>query len=400
MFDVAIIGGGIVGLATALAVTDRQRGASVVVLEKEHGLAHHQTGNNSGVLHSGIYYAPGSLKAQYCRDGRAGLVRFCEEHAIAHEITGKVIVATDAEEIPRLDTLHERALAHGLTVERLGPDGVRQHEPNVSAIAGLYLPATGIADYSAVVATFANLVSARGGEVRLRTRVTGLQRSSGYVTVATSAGAVTARHVVNCAGLHSDRVARLAGNDPGARIVPFRGEYFELTPEARHLVKGLIYPVPNPEFPFLGVHFTRMVDGSVHAGPNAVLALKREGYRKRDISLRDTFETITYPGFLRLARRNFGDGMQEVARSFSKRLFLRSLQRLIPAVALDDLVPTHAGVRAQALTPSGGLVDDFLIVNGERMTHVCNAPSPAATASLEIGRAIAAELPARVTLDG
>jgi (S)-2-hydroxyglutarate dehydrogenase len=392
MFDVAVIGGGIVGVATALAVTERFPGSSVVVIEKERELAFHQTGNNSGVLHSGIYYKPGSLKATYCRDGNAALVRFCDEHDIAYQICGKIIVATDPAELPRLDALAERATAHGLTWERLGPDGLKDHEPNVAGIGGLYLPSTGITDYRAIVRTYARLVEKRGGTIRLGTKVTGLRRDGDAHVIETTGGELRATALVNCAGLHSDRIAKLAGEDTDAKIVPFRGEYYELAPDARHLVKGLIYPVPDPDFPFLGVHFTKMIDGSVHAGPNAVLALKREGYRKRDINLRDTAETLVYPGFLRLARKHFGNGMQEMARSFSKRLFLKSLQRLVPDVALDDLVPAHAGVRAQALTPAGALVDDFSIIEGDRSLHVCNAPSPAATSSLEIGRAIAAKV--------
>jgi (S)-2-hydroxyglutarate dehydrogenase len=392
MHDVAVIGGGIVGLATALAVTERFPGAGVVVIEKEPELAFHQTGNNSGVLHSGIYYKPGSLKATYCREGNAALQRFCDEHGLAYDICGKIIVATDPAELPRLDALAERAAAHSLECHRLGPEGLREHEPHVAGIAGLFLPSTGITDFKAIVRTYAEIVASRGGAIRLGTRVTAIRREPDGYVIATTAGEVRARSLVNCAGLHSDRVAKLAGEELEAKIVPFRGEYYELAPQSRGLVKGLIYPVPDPEFPFLGVHFTKMIDGSVHAGPNAVLALKREGYRKRDISVRDTFDTLTYRGFHRLARKHFGSGMQEVARSFSKRLFLKSLQRLIPDVGLADLVPTHAGVRAQALTTAGGLVDDFLIVERDRALHVCNAPSPAATSSLEIGRAIAAKV--------
>jgi L-2-hydroxyglutarate oxidase len=402
VFDVAIVGGGIVGLATALAVTEQMPGASVVVVEKEARLAFHQTGNNSGVLHSGIYYKPGSLKAQYCREGNAALQEFCQEHGIAYDICGKVIVATDESELPRLANLEQRAVEHGLVAERLGPDGLRDHEPHVVGIAGLFLPSTGITDFKAIVRAYADLVVSRGGEIRLSTRVTGLRRENdehviSYVSEADGEkveGELRAAALVNCAGLHSDRVAELAGAAPDAKIVPFRGEYYELAPKSRGLVKGLIYPVPDPAFPFLGVHFTRMIDGSVHAGPNAVLALKREGYRKRDINLRDTADTLSYGGFYRLARKHFRAGSKEVARSFSKHLFLRSLQRLVPDVRRQDLVPTHSGVRAQALSPDGALVDDFLIVEGERSLHVCNAPSPAATSSLEIGKAIAARLAA------
>lgn len=377
------------GLATALAITEQFPGAGVVVIEKEPELAFHQTGNNSGVMHAGIYYKPGSLKATMCREGNAALRRFCDEHGIAYNICGKLIVATDESELAPLEALVERAAAHGLECERLGPDGLKDHEPHVAGIAGIFLPSTGITDYKAISRKYADLVTERGGAIRLGTKVTGVRHEPDRVVLSTTAGDIPASMLVNCAGLQSDRMAKLAGADVDAKIVPFRGEYYELSPSSRHLVNGLIYPVPNPDFPFLGVHFTRMIDGSVHAGPNAVLALKREGYRKRDISLRDTAETLAYPGFLRLARKHFGNGMQEVFRSFSKHLFLKSLQRLVPDVQRGDLVPTHAGVRAQALTPEGGLVDDFLIVESDRSLHVCNAPSPAATSSLEIGKAIA-----------
>ncbi len=393
MFDVAIIGGGIVGLATALALTESRPDSRVVVLEKESVLAAHQTGNNSGVLHSGIYYKPGSLKAQYCREGNARLVEFCDEHEIPYDICGKVIVATEADELPRLDTLYERALAHGLTVERLGPEGIRAHEPHCAGIAGLWLPSTGIVDYKAVSRAYARLVEEAGGEIRTGVEATSIRSLGQHHVVITSAGPIEARFLVTCAGLHSDRVATRAGAHLDAKIVPFRGEYYELTPSARPLVNGLIYPVPDPSFPFLGVHFTRMIDGSVHAGPNAVLALAREGYRKRDIVPRDAAESLTYPGFWKLARKHYRDGAGEMARSFSKHLFLRSLQRLIPDVKRRDLVPTHAGVRAQALGHDGSMVDDFLIVESDGAIHVCNAPSPAATSSLEIGRAIAARVP-------
>lgn len=387
--DVAIVGGGILGLATALALTERYAGIDVCVIEKEGRWAAHQTGHNSGVLHSGIYYKPGSLKAQYCKAGNRALVEFCQEHGIAYDICGKIIVATRADELDRLESLYERALAHGLTVEKLGPSGLTDLERHVNGIAGLHLASTGIVDFKAVTATYARLAEERGATLKLNTKVTGLRES----VVETDRGPIHARFVVNCAGLHSDRVARLGGADPKAKIVPFRGEYYELTPSSRHLVRALIYPVPDPSFPFLGVHFTKMIDGTVHAGPNAVLALKREGYRKRDFAARDAVESLTYAGFWRLARKHAGDGAKEVARSVSKTLFLRSLQRLVPEVRRRDLVPTHAGVRAQALTADGALVDDFLFVDGPRSLHVCNAPSPAATSSLEIGRAIAERVP-------
>ena len=391
--DVAVVGGGIVGLAAALACVQRRPGSSVIVLDKEQHVAGHQTGNNSGVIHSGIYYKPGSLKARFCIEGNAEMVAFCQANDIAHEICGKVIVATHASEIDRLDALYERALAHGIAVERLGPAGIAEHEPHVVGIAGLWINSTGIVDYTAVSQAYARLIAEAGGEVRLGARVTGVGRSGNDHVVSATTGDIRARFLVNCAGLHSDRTVTMAGATPPAKIVPFRGEYYELAPAARWLVKGLVYPVPDPEFPFLGVHFTRMIDGSVHAGPNAVLALRREGYRKRDISLRDAADTLGYGGFWKLARKHAGSGAKEIARSFSKHLFLRSLQRLIPDVTRADLVPAHAGVRAQALSADGSLVDDFLFVDSPAALHVCNAPSPAATSSLPIGRAIADRLP-------
>ncbi|MGD9796414.1 MAG: L-2-hydroxyglutarate oxidase [Acidimicrobiia bacterium] len=386
--DVVVIGGGIVGLSTALAIVRRWPGTAVTLLEKEQHVAGHQTGHNSGVIHSGIYYKPGSLKATLCTAGNRAMVEFCREHDIAFDVCGKIIVATEASEIAALDRLYERAIANSIAVEQLGPDGLRDHEPNVRGLAGLYVPSTGIVDYVAVARTYAALLTAAGGEVRLGTRATSVtERADGFV-IGTDLGEVHARFLVNCAGLHSDRVARLAGTDPGAQIVPFRGEYFELVPERRSLVKNLIYPVPDPEFPFLGVHYTRMIDGTVHCGPNAVPGLAREGYRKRDIELRDVAEIVRYRGFWKLAAKHRRAGLTEIHRSLSKKQFLRSLQRLIPAVQSEDIVPTHAGVRAQALARDGALIDDFLLVPAQRALHVCNAPSPAATASLEIGRAI------------
>ena len=391
--DVAVVGGGIVGLATALACLQRRPGSSVIVLDKEPHVATHQTGHNSGVIHSGIYYKPGSLKAAFCIEGNREMIAFCQANDLAYERCGKVIVATDRTELPRLDSLYERALAHGISAERLGPQGIAEHEPHVVGLAGLWIPSTGIVDYSAVSVAYARLIARAGGEVRLGTRVTALRRDGDVHVVAATTGEVRSHFLVNCAGLHSDRVVAMAGGIPPAKIVPFRGEYYELVPGARGLIKGLVYPVPDPEFPFLGVHFTRMIDGSVHAGPNAVLALQREGYRKRDISLRDSADTLGYGGFWKLARKHAGSGAREIARSFSKQLFLHSLQRLVPDVTRADLVPAHAGVRAQALASDGSLVDDFLFVDSPRTLHVCNAPSPAATSSLPIGRAIAERVP-------
>lgn len=393
MHDCLIIGGGIVGLATAHSLLERQPGLRLVLVEKESGLAQHQTGRNSGVIHSGIYYKPGSFKAKFARAGSRSMVEFCRAQGIRHDVCGKVIIATREAELPLLEKLFQRGLENELPVKRLTADEVRETEPHVRCLAGIKVPTTGIVNYGAVCAKLAELVRERGGQIELGTRVIRVASSAQGHRIQTSRGDFDARFLINCAGLHSDRVARLAGVRPQARIVPFRGEYYELVPERRHLVKTLIYPVPNPAFPFLGVHFTRMIDGSVHAGPNAVLAFKREGYHKTDFSLRDSWETLTYGGFWKLARKNWDEGWMEMRRSFSKAQFVRSLQQLIPEVGEADVVPTHAGVRAQALQPDGGLVDDFLFVEERNAIHVCNAPSPAATASLEIGRTVAAKLP-------
>ncbi|HVK04016.1 MAG TPA: L-2-hydroxyglutarate oxidase [Armatimonadaceae bacterium] len=392
MYDFAIVGGGIVGLATGYALARRHPGARLLVVEKEPGWAAHQTGHNSGVLHSGVYYKPGSLKARLAREGGRRMVAFCREHDIAHEICGKVIVAADGAEMARLDALAERGRANGVAALRTDATGLRKIEPHARGGAALVVPEAGIVDYRAVAERLADLLAGHGADLRTGTRVTGLDTHADAVTLRTTGGEFPARFLVNCAGLHSDRVARLGGVDPRLRIVPFRGEYYDLIPERRGLVRALIYPVPNPAFPFLGVHLTRMIDGTVHAGPNAVLALKREGYRKTDADLRDLLETLTYPAFYRLALRHFGEGAKEVWRSLSKAAFVRSLQRLVPEVRAQDVMPAHAGVRAQALADDGTLVDDFALVSGPRAVHVCNAPSPAATASLAIGDAIADEI--------
>jgi L-2-hydroxyglutarate oxidase len=357
---IAIVGGGIVGLATAYALRDLRP----VVFEKERRVGLHQTGHNSGVIHSGIYYKPGSHKARLCVEGARLMREFCRDQGIPHEICGKVIVATEAAELPRLEELERRAVANGVAVERIGPERLREIEPHARGIAALQVPGTGIVDYAAVARKLAESV-----EVRTGVRVESVRQ-------------LGAKLVINCAGLHSDRLARSR-----IRIVPFRGEYYEL--RRTSLVRGLIYPVPDPAFPFLGVHFTRMVGGGVEAGPNAVLAFKREGYRWSDFSLRDTLETLAYPGFRRLARRHWRMGLMEVWRSLSKRAFVRALQRLVPEVAAEDLEPAGAGVRAQALDPGGTLVDDFRIEERPGEIHVLNAPSPAATASLAIGAFIA-----------
>ncbi len=389
MHDFAVIGGGIVGLSTARALLKRHPGAGVVVLEKEASWARHQTGHNSGVIHSGIYYKPRSLKARFSREGAARLVEFCEEHGIAYEICGKVIVATERREMPLLKNLYERGRENGLGVEKIGPEELREIEPHAAGIAALRVPETGIVDYVGVAKAFAGEIAEAGGDLESGTRVEGISERGERVELLTNRGTFRARTLVNCAGLYSDRVAAMSGVTPPAKIVPFRGEYYELSPERRALVKGLIYPVPNPAFPFLGVHFTRMVEGGVEAGPNAVLGLAREGYRKADVNLRELAEILGYGAFWRLAAKNWWTGAGEVFRSLSKGAFVRSLQRLVPEVREGDLVPAEAGVRAQALKGDGGLVDDFLIVTGERSVHVLNAPSPAATACIPIGESVA-----------
>jgi (S)-2-hydroxyglutarate dehydrogenase len=387
--DVAVTGGGLIGLATAMALSTA--GRRVAVLEAEERLAVHQSGHNSGVIHSGIYYKPGSLKAELCAAGARALYRFCAEEGIAHERCGKLIVATAPEELPRLDELQRRGEANGLKgVRRLGPEEIREVEPHAAGIAALHVPETGIADYPAVARAYARRIAAAGGRVLTGARLTAVRRDGSGLVAETPRGALACRLLVNCAGLQSDRVARLCGAEPDVRIFPFRGEYYDLLPARRSLVRGLIYPVPDPRFPFLGVHLTRRVDGSIEAGPNAVLALKREGYRWRDVSPRDAAAIAAWPGFWRLAARFGGIGVFEVRRSLSKGLFVRDLQRLVPEIAPADVHRAGSGVRAQALDAKGGLVDDFRIARSERAIHVLNAPSPGATASMPIGERIAA----------
>jgi L-2-hydroxyglutarate oxidase len=385
-----IVGGGIVGLATARALVDSGDGHRLVVIEKEPACGRHQTGHNSGVIHSGIYYRSGSMKAELCAAGNRSMIEFCAEQGIPHEVCGKLIVATAPDEVPRLERLHERGVDQGMAVELLGPDGARDREPHVRAIAALWVPTTGIVDFGVVARRLAAVIEAAGVEVRTSTEVTGLSRRGRSWMVATSTGDLEATTIVTCAGLHSDRVARMAGADPGARILPFRGEYYELVAERRHVVRGLVYPVPDPDLPFLGVHLTRAIDGSVHAGPNAVLGLRREAYRRSDVDIGELREILGYRGTWQLARRYWKTAATEQYRSLRKAVFLRSLQRLVPELESADLVPAGAGVRAQAVDADGRLVDDFLIVEQQGAVHVCNAPSPAATASLEIGRVVAA----------
>ena len=388
-----MVGGGIVGLATAHRILRDRPDAEVTVLEKEPRLAAHQTGRNSGVIHAGVYYRPGSLKARLCAAGSRSMVEFCAENDIPVRVCGKLIVATEEDELPRLRALHERALANGLPVRLIGPAEAGEHEPAVRCVEALHVASTGIVDFGQVSRALAGRAEQAGAQIRLGAQVTGIVSRGDRQVVRTTVGEVTADVLVNCAGLHADRVARLAGVTPSVRIVPFRGEYHELRPDRRDLVRGLIYPVPDPRFPFLGVHLTRMIDGGVHAGPNAVLALAREGYSWGRIDPRAVVELATHPGLWRLARRHLRYGLTEVRRSLSRRRFARSLARLVPELTERDLVPAPAGVRAQAVAADGALLDDFLIVTRPRQVHVLNAPSPAATSSLEIARHIVAQLP-------
>ena len=387
--DVLIVGGGIVGLAVALEITRRFPRLRLLLVEKEDRVGRHQSGHNSGVIHSGVYYKPGSLKAKLCVAGAAAMVEFCREHGIPHQVCGKVIVATHEDEFPRLEELRRRGEANGLTgLQSIGPEQLRQVEAHASGLRALVVPSTGITDYAAVCDKYAEIVSAQGGTILTSTAVIGLKRQTDEIVAETNRGAFSARFLINCAGLFSDRIARMAGDDPQVIIVPFRGEYYDLIPARSSLVRGLIYPVPDPRFPFLGVHFTRRVSGSVDAGPNAVLAFRREGYRRSDFSLRDLASSLAFPGFWRMAAKHWRSGIDEFHRSFSKTAFVRALQRLVPEVREEDLVPGGSGVRAQALTRDGALVDDFQFVSSGKMLHVLNVPSPAATASLVIGRAI------------
>ena len=386
--DVAIIGGGIVGLATADKLTQHDSNLRVLVLEKEDDVARHQTGRNSGVIHSGIYYTPGSLKARTCRAGKEALEALCESEEIPFDRCGKVIVATDESELPALERIYENGQANGVDCEIIGPDRLREIEPYAQGIRAIHVPETGIVDYVAVTRRLAERMQARGGALWLNAGVHDLQQRADTVVVKTARGEVEAQHVINCAGLYADRIARMAGANPGVQIVPFRGEYYELIPEARHLCQGLIYPVPNPSFPFLGVHFTRMVGGGVECGPNAVLALAREGYRWTDVDGKELLETLSYSGFQTLATRYWRTGLGEMWRSASKAAFVRALQKLVPDIEARHLQPAPAGVRAQAVTPDGRLLDDFMIEETGSVMSVCNAPSPAATSSLSIGQTI------------
>lgn len=388
-YDVAIVGAGIVGLATAQALAE-STSASIVVIEAERDVAEHQTSHNSGVIHAGLYYKPGSLRAKNCVVGREAMYAFCQEHGIPHERCGKLVVATDASEVPALDEIERRGRANGLdAIVRLAGEQLTDYEPNVAGVAGLWAPYTGIINYRRVAEKYAELFRVGGGEIRTTWRLTSLHRDAAEIVLSTTGGEVRCRNMIACCGLQADRVARLSGIDPLVRIIPFRGEYYELVPERVSLVRNLIYPVPDARLPFLGVHFTRMIDGGVEAGPNAVLALSRHGYNWARISPADMLDVAAYPGAWRMFRRFWRTGIGEVHRSLSKRAFVRALQKLIPSLLESDVVRAGAGVRAQAVGPDGKLVDDFHILEADKMIHVLNAPSPAATASLSIGGHIA-----------
>ena len=389
VFDFAVIGGGLVGLATARALLIRFPGSSLVLLEKENQVAAHQSGRNSGVLHSGIYYQPGSLKAQLVAEGRREMVAFCKENDVTYELCGKVIVATGEDEVPLLDPLYRCGLDNGLEVSLINQDELVEIEPHARALKAIWVPSAGIVDYKCVAQKLAEQLRAHTADLRLGTALVGLENQNGDLRLNTTRGEVRARLAVNCGGLFSDRLARQTGVDPGVRIVPFRGEYYSLKGKARQLVRGMIYPLADPRFPFLGVHLTKMTGGEVLVGPNAVFALRREGYSGRDFSLRDTAESFSYSGFWRLVLPHIGTGLGELLRSGSRRAFARAVQQMVPEIQASDLQPTRAGVRAQAVDKDGKLVDDFRFGRGERWLHVLNAPSPAATASLAIGDYVA-----------
>ncbi len=386
--DLAIIGGGIVGLATGYRFLERFPDKTVVVLEKENAVAKHQTGRNSGVLHSGVYYRPGSLRAQNCRTGKAAMEEFCQREEIPFDICGKVIVAVEEKEFPQLEKTLANGTANGVRCERIGAERLREIEPHCAGIAAVYVPEAGIVDYAQVARRLAEIIGERGSQVVTNARVTAIRRDASQAIVESTAGEFAAGQVINCAGLYSDRVTRLSGVQPSTQVLPFRGEFYTLKPDAHHLVKALIYPCADPNFPFLGVHFTKLIHGGFECGPNAVLAWAREGYRHTDVNLRDLWEVLTYGGFWRMAARHWRMGCEEMWRSFSKPAFVRALQRLIPEIRGDQLDWAPAGVRAQAVSRSGGIIDDFIIGETDRVVNVENAPSPAATAALNIGRLV------------
>jgi (S)-2-hydroxyglutarate dehydrogenase len=388
-YDITVIGGGIVGLATALQIQHSNPGLKILLLEKENELAKHQTGNNSGVIHSGLYYKPGSLKATNCINGYHMLIDFCQQNEIPFELCGKIVVAVDEAEKPLLQNLFVRGEQNGLkNLKKLTQSELKEYEPHVRGIEGIFVPQTGIVDYKKVAEKYGELIRRKGGEIKLSERVIDIRTAENQITVITETQSYNSKLIINCAGLYSDKIARLTSKDLTIKIIPFRGEYFKLKKEKEYLVKNLIYPVPDPNFPFLGVHFTRMAKGGVEAGPNAVLAFRREGYKKSDINLSELGETLAWPGFQKVAAKYWKTGFGEMYRSFSKAAFTKALQKLLPEIQEEDLVEGGAGVRAQACDRNGGLVDDFLILEDKMVINVCNAPSPAATSSLAIGETV------------
>lgn len=388
-FDIIVIGGGIIGTATSLSLKNNLK-LNILLIEAEKELAKHQTGNNSGVIHSGLYYKPGSLKAKNCTEGRELLYHFCEENEIEFERCGKIVVASNESELNALEELFKRGVANGLVgIKRLVAEEIKNYEPHAKGIAGLFVPQTGIIDYKKVTNAYAKVFLEKGGNIETNCRFLSLKYYNNEFVIITTKGEFKTKFLVNCGGLYCDRIAKLCGVNPGLQIVPFRGEYFKIKKGKEYLVKNLIYPVPDPRFPFLGVHFTRMINGGIEAGPNAVLALKREGYLKSDFSLKDISQIFFYSGFWKMASKYYRMGFGEFYRSYNKKAFVKALQKIVPEIKEDDIEPGGAGVRAQALEHNGKLVDDFRIVEANKMVHVLNAPSPAATASLSIGRTIA-----------
>ena len=400
-FDITIVGAGIVGLATAMALLKQRPDLRVVVLEKEDRVAAHQTGNNSGVIHAGLYYKPGSLKAKMVAEGARRMIEFCQEHDLPYELTGKVVVATREEELSRLEELYRRGTANGVRgLKKISGDEITEYEPHARGVAGLWSPNTGIVDYLAVTRKYAEIVEEAGGEIRLNTEVTGVEETSEGLVIETTGNEVHSQALINCGGLQSDLIAQMTGSTHGLRIVPFRGEYYELRPESRKLVRGLIYPVPDPRFPFLGVHFTKRINGSVEAGPNAVLAFAREGYKKTDFDLGYVARLVAFPGFWIMASKYWRMGFGEMYRSWNRRAFVEALQVLVPELTMEDVKSGGAGVRAQAMDSKGNLLDDFSFIETPNSIHVLNAPSPAATASLVIGEAIVERAFDRLGLGG
>ena len=396
MFDVGIIGGGIVGLATAYQLSQKYPKLSVAVIEKESSLAKHQTGHNSGVLHSGIYYKPGSLKAINCRQGKKAMEKFCKEQDIDFELCGKIIVALNDEEVPRMQNIFQRGQENGVNCKIISREEMLEIEPHVAGVQAIHVPECGIVNYKQVCLRLGEIIEEKEeNRLFLGHQVTKIKNLNDSLVIETNKGVIECKQLINCGGLHSDKVTKLGGQKPPAKIIPFKGEYFELKENAKHLCKNLIYPVPDPAFPFLGVHFTRMIDGTVECGPNALLAFGREAYGKFDLNLKDLLESITYPGFQKMAIKHWKMGWGEMWRSYNKGAFVKALKRLIPEIEASHLISAPAGIRAQAVSPEGGLVDDFLIQENKRIINVCNAPSPAATASLNIGSTIVKKLAAR-----